>query len=163
MMTHDGFAYMRTLRPKTALLYKNEETFDIGGSKVLRQSDDDVLTVAATGITVFEALKAADELHKENISIRVIDCYSIHPVDSATLKKCINETKQKIVITVEDHFEHGGLGDFVAAALSDQLGQVIKMAVQKISQSGTMNELLNDAGIDADHIVGKVRSLLSSN
>jgi transketolase len=163
MMTHDGFAYMRTLRPKTALLYKNEETFDIGGSKVLRQSDDDVLTVAATGITVFEALKAADELQKENISIRVIDCYSIHPVDSATLKKCINETKQKIVITVEDHFEHGGLGDFVAAALSDQLGQVIKMAVQKISQSGTMNELLNDAGIDADHIVGKVRSLLSSN
>jgi transketolase len=163
MMTHDGFAYMRTLRPKTALLYKNEDTFDIGGSKVLRQSDNDVLTVAATGITVFEALKAADELQKENISIRVMDCYSIHPVDSATLKKCINESKQKIVITVEDHFEHGGLGDFVAAALSDQQGQVIKMAVQKISQSGTMDELLNDAGIDADHIVEKVKSLLSKN
>ena len=160
MMTHNDFAYMRTLRPKTALLYKNEDTFDIGGSKVLRQSDNDVLTVAATGITVFEALKAADELQKENISIRVMDCYSIHPVDSATLKKCINETKQKIVITVEDHFEHGGLGDFVAAALSDQQGQVIKMAVQKISQSGTMDELLNDAGIDSAHIVEKAKSLL---
>jgi transketolase len=146
--------------PKTALLYKNGDTFDIGGSKVLRQSDNDMLTVAATGITVFEALKAADELQKENISIRVVDCYSIHPVDAPTLKKCLNETKQKILITIEDHFEHGGFGDFVAAALSDQQGQVIKMAVQKISQSGTMDELLNDAGIDAGHIVEKVKNIL---
>jgi len=159
MMTHDGFAYMRTLRPKTALLYKSEDSFDIGGSKVLRQSDNDVLTVAATGITVFEALKAADELQKENISIRVVDCYSVHPVDAMTLKKCLDETKQKIVITVEDHFDHGGLGDFVAEALSGQHGQVIKMAVQKISQSGTMDELLGDAGIDARHIVEKVKSV----
>ncbi|HEV8503806.1 MAG TPA: transketolase [Chitinophagaceae bacterium] len=160
MMTHDGFAYMRTLRPKTALLYKNDDTFDIGGSKVLLQSDNDVLTVAATGITVFEALKAADELQKENISIRVVDCYSIHPVDSSTLKKCLNETKQKIVITVEDHFEHGGLGDFIVAALSDQQIQLIKMAVQKISQSGTMDELLGDAGIDASHIIERVKNTL---
>jgi len=160
MMTHDGFAYMRTLRPKTALLYNNEDTFDIGGSKILRQSGNDLLTVAATGITVFEALKAADELQKENISIRVVDCYSIHPLDANTLRKCMNETKQKVVITVEDHFEHGGFGDFVAAALSDQQGQVIKMAVQKISQSGTMDELLSDAGIDAGHIVEKVKSIL---
>jgi len=160
MMTHDGFAYMRTLRPKTALLYKNEDTFDIGGSKVLRQSDNDVLTVAATGITVFEALKAADELQKENLNIRVVDCYSIHPVDATTLKKCLNEMKQKIVITVEDHFEHGGFGDFVAAALSNEQGQIIKMAVQKISQSGTMDELLNDAGINAKHIVAKVKAIL---
>src|SRR5689334_10934549 len=159
MMTHHGFAYMRTLRPKTRLLYKDEDRFDIGGSKVLRQSDNDVLTVAATGITVFEALKAADELQKENISIRVVDCYSIHPVDANTLRKCLNETKQKIVITIEDHFEHGGLGDFVASALSDQQARVIKMAVQKISQSGTMEELLNDAGIDARHIIVKVKSV----
>ena len=160
MMTHDGFAYMRTLRPKTTLLYKNEDTFDIGGSKVLRQSDNDVLTVAATGITVFEALKAADELQKENLNIRVVDCYSIHPVDATTLKKCLSEMKQKIVITVEDHFEHGGFGDFVAAALSNEQGQIIKMAVQKISQSGTMDELLNDAGINAKHIVAKVKAIL---
>jgi transketolase len=142
------------------LLYKNDDTFDIGGSKVLLQSDNDVLTVAATGITVFEALKAADELQKENISIRVVDCYSIHPVDSSTLKKCLNETKQKIVITVEDHFEHGGLGDFIVAALSDQQIQLIKMAVQKISQSGTMDELLGDAGIDASHIIERVKNTL---
>jgi transketolase len=127
----------------------------------LRQSDNDLVTIAATGITVFEALKAADELQKENISIRIVDCYSIHPVDAVTLKKCLNETKQKILITVEDHFEHGGFGDFVAAALSDQQGQIIKMAVQKISQSGTMDELLNDAGINSLHIVAKVKSVLT--
>ena len=160
MIAHDGFAYMRTLRPKTPLVYKNEESFSIGGSKVLRQSNNDLLTIAATGITVFEALKAADQLQKENINIRVVDCYSIHPVDAVTLKKCVNETKQKILITVEDHFEHGGFGDFAAAALSDQQGQVIKMAVQKISQSGTMDELLNDAGINSSHIVAKVKSVL---
>ena len=127
----------------------------------MRQSDNDLVTIAATGITVFEALKAADELQKENISIRIVDCYSIHPVDAVTLKKCLNETKQKILITVEDHFEHGGFGDFVAAALSDQQGQIIKMAVQKISQSGTMDELLNDAGINSLHIVAKVKSVLT--
>ena len=159
MIAYAGFAYMRTLRPKTPLIYKNEDSFLIGGSKVLRQSGNDMLTVAATGITVFEALKAADELQKENISIRVVDCYSIHPIDATTLKKCLGETKQKILITVEDHFEHGGMGDFATAALSGQQGQVIKMAVQTISQSGTMDELLNDAGIDAEHIVAKVKAV----
>jgi transketolase len=160
MVSHHGFAYMRTLRPKTPLLYKNEEAVSVGGSKVLRQSGNDQLTVAGTGITVFEALKAADELQKENISIRVVDCYSIHPIDAATLKKCLRETKQKILVTVEDHFEHGGMGDFAAAAVAGEPGQVIKMAVRKISQSGTKDELLNDAGISAAHIVAKVKAFL---
>jgi transketolase len=161
--SHQGFAYMRTLRPKTPSLYKNEDSFTIGGSKVLRQSNSDQLTVAGTGITVFEALKAADELKKENINIRVIDCYSIHPVDAATLRKCINETEQKILITVEDHFEHGGFGDFVTAAISGESGQVIKLAVWKISRSGTKDELLNDAGINAAHIVNQVKSVLKQH
>jgi transketolase len=160
MVSHEGFAYMRTLRPKTPLLYKNEDSFTIGGSKLLRHSGNDQLTVAATGITVFEALKAADQLQKEGISIRVVDCYSIHPVDAGALKKCLNETTEKILITVEDHFRHGGFGDFVAAALSNIPGQIIKMAVRKISESGTKNELLNDAGIDAVNIVAKVKSVL---
>jgi transketolase len=159
MIEHQGFAYMRTLRSKTPLLYKNEDDFSIGGSKILRQSGNDVLTVAGTGITVFEALKAADELQKDNLHIRVVDCYSIHPVDAATLKQCIGETEQRILITVEDHFEHGGLGDFAAAALSAEKGQVIKMAVRKVSQSGTKDELLRDAGIAAANIITKVRSL----
>jgi transketolase len=159
MATHQGFSYMRTLRPKTPLLYKSEDNFAIGGSKILRSSDNDLLTVAATGITVFEALEAADALQKENISIRVVDFYSIHPIDSVTLKKCIAETEQKVLITVEDHFMHGGFGDFVMSALSGE-GQVIKIAVRKISQSGTKDELMNDAGIDASHIVSKVKSVL---
>jgi transketolase len=159
MVAHKGFSYMRTLRPKTALVYKNDEEFSIGGSKVLRMSEHDVMTIAATGITVFEALRAADELQKENIGIRVVDCYSIHPIDANTLKKCMNETEQRILITIEDHFSHGGFGDFAAAALSGE-GQVIKMAVRKISSSGTKDELLNDAGIDARHLVTKIKSVI---
>ncbi len=160
MVEHKGFAYMRTLRSKTPLVYKKEDAFKIGGSSILRQSSNDLLTVAATGITVFEALKAADELQKENISIRVVDIYSIHPIDKDTLAKCLQETKQKILVTVEDHFEHGGMGDFALAALSSIQGEVIKMAVTKISQSGTKDELLDDAGINASHIVKKVKELL---
>ncbi len=163
MASHQGVSYMRTLRPKTPLLYSNEDNFSIGGSKLVRQSHNDYLTVAGTGITVFEALKAADELQKENINIRVLDCYSIHPVDLSTLKKCLNETEQRILITVEDHFIHGGFGDFAAAALSDIQAQVIKMGVRKISQSGTKDELLNDAGIAADQIVAKVKSVLEKH
>jgi len=158
--SHKGFAYMRTLRPKTPLVYKNEDSFSIGGSKILQQSDDDLLTIAATGITVFEALKAADELKKEHINVRVVDCYSIQPVDANTLKKCLNETHHKLLITVEDHFIHGGFGDFATAALSGVPGQVIKLAVKKISCSGTKEELMKDAGIDASAITAKVKSVL---
>jgi transketolase len=162
MVEHNGFAYMRTLRSKTPLLYKKEDRFEIGGSSILRQSANDLLTVAATGITVFEALKAADELQKENISIRVVDIYSIHPIDKDTLVKCLQETQQKIIITVEDHFEHGGMGDFALAALSSINTQVIKMGVTNISQSGTKDELLNDAGINAAHIVNTVKQQLAT-
>jgi transketolase len=161
MASYPGCAYMRTLRPKTALLYNNEETFTIGGSKILLQSDNDQLTVVATGITVSEALKAAGSLQKENISIRVVDCYSIHPIDAGTLTKCLQETQKKILITVEDHFEHGGMGDFAAAAVANENAKVVKMAVTKISQSGTKDELLNDAGINAAHIIARVKELLA--
>jgi transketolase len=162
MITHKGFAYMRTLRPKTPVLYDDKEEFKIGGSKILRQSKDDQLTIAATGITVFEAIKAGDALKKEGINVRVIDCYSINPIDKITLKKGLQETKKKIIITVEDHFAHGGMGDFATAAVSDINGRVEKMAVTKISQSGTKDQLLDDAGINAQHIVARVRELILS-
>src|SRR5581483_5529175 len=135
LVEHVGISYLRTLRPKTPVLYDTSEDFVIGGSKVLRQSDQDVLTIAATGITVHEALTAADELAKESISVRIVDCYSIKPVDEKTLQKAVEETKQKIVITVEDHFEHGGLGDFVLSALSDTGAKVKKLAIDHISRS----------------------------
>lgn len=159
MATHHGFVYMRTLRPKTPVIYDEKDDVKIGGSKVLRQSANDQITVAATGITVPEALKAADELSKEGINIRVVDCYSISPVDKATLSKALQETKNKIIITVEDHFVHGGLGDFTASAVSGK-GEVVKMAVTHISQSGTKDQLLDDAGINAKHIVAKVKELV---
>jgi transketolase len=160
MLNNKGFVYIRTLRPKTKMLYGAAETFHVGGSKILKQSDNDQLTIAATGITVFEALAAADKLKEENINVRVLDCYCINPVDKTTLLECINSTKQPTVITVEDHFAHGGFGDFVAATLSQENHHLEKMAVTKISQSGTKDELLKDAGIDAGSIVEKVKKLL---
>ena len=159
MAAHKGFVYMRTLRPKTPLLYEASEEFKIGGSKILRQSQNDELTIAGTGITVFEALKAADELEKNGINVRVIDCYSINPIDKSALLISLQATKKKILITVEDHFAHGGMGDFANTAVSGN-GTVVKMAVTHISQSGTKDQLLDDAGINASHIVAKVKELL---
>ena len=159
MIAHKGITYMRTLRPKTKIVYGNDEDFRIGGCGILRQSKEDVLTIAATGITVFEALKAADELKKENISVGVIDCYSIKPLDRKTIVQRVRETKKQMLVTVEDHFEHGGLGDFAEDALEGTGCMVVKMAVEKISQSGTMEELLKDAGIDFTSIIARVKSL----
>ena len=159
MIAHKGITYMRTLRPKTKIIYGNEQDFRIGGCGILRQSKEDVLTIAATGITVFEALKAADELKKENISVGVIDCYSIKPLDRKTIVQRVRETKKQMLVTVEDHFEHGGLGDFAEDALEGTGCMVVKMAVEKISQSGTMEELLKDAGIDFTSIIARVKSL----
>lgn len=161
MAEEPGFSYMRTLRPKTPVLYGQEEQFEAGGSMILRRSAQDLLTIAATGITVFEALKAADELEKEGMSVRVVDCYSINPIDEDTLTACLDETTKPVLITVEDHFLHGGMGDFAIAALArvDKPHQVIKMGVSKISQSGKMDELLNDAGISAAKLIAKVKEL----
>lgn len=155
-----GISYMRTLRPKTPVLYQGDEDFSIGGSKTLRQSTADVLTVVATGITVAEALKAQEQLEEEGIKVRVIDCYSIKPVDKNTLEKCLQETKLRTIITVEDHYIHGGLGDFVLEALSQSNATVKKLAVDHISRSGTKDELLHDAKIDAAAIVAAVKSLV---
>jgi transketolase len=162
MVDHYGFAYMRTLRPATPVLYKEEEQFKIGGSKILRQSSNDLLTIAATGITVFEALKAADELKEQGINVRVVDIYSINPIDKNTLVKCLHVTKKQVLITVEDHFAHGGMGDFATAAVvgDDIKIHVEKLAVTHISESGTKEELLHDAGIDAASIVAKVKEFV---
>ncbi|MDO8639545.1 MAG: transketolase [bacterium] len=160
LISHKGISYLRTLRPKTSVIYEMNEEFVIGGSKILRQSQNDILTVIACGITVPEALKAYEELKKENIFIRIVDCYSIKPIDKETLLKCVGETKNKTVITVEDHFEHGGLGDFVLSALSKSGAAVEKMTVEEISKSGTKDELLDFAGINAGHIIKKVKSFI---
>ena len=161
MINHHGFVYMRTLRPKTELFYNPDEEFKIGGSKVLRQTDNDILTVAATGITVPEALKAADKLSAEGINIRVLDIYSIHPIDKDMLIQSVEETQKALILTVEDHFEHGGMGDFAEAAVSDAGIRVSKLAVKEISQSGKQEELMHAACIDADAIINKVKALVA--
>lgn len=160
---HEGIAYMRTMRPKTPVLYNREDEFIIGGSKILRQSDRDKLTIAATGITVFEALKAADSLQQEGIAVRVVDCYSIQPIDKDTLSRCLGETEQPVLITVEDHFLHGGMGDFALAALAESNlpHRIIKLGVSDISRSGKMDELLNNAGISAERLLIQIKTLLN--
>lgn len=165
LANHNGMAYLQTLRPKTTVIYGPKETFKIGGSKIVRAAKKgskkrDLLTVVATGITVPEALKAADVLEKKGISIRVVDAYSISPIDKKTLIACAKETKKKILITVEDHFGHGGMGDFALEAVAGENIHVIKMAVTSHSHSGTGSELLHNAGIDADAIVKQVKKLL---
>jgi len=160
MANHKGMVYMRTGRPKTPILYDTNETFTIGGSKVLRQSDKDQLTIVAAGVTLFEALKAYDELQKSGITVRIIDLYSIVPIDVATLKQAAQAT-QKQILTVEDHYLHGGLGDAVLSALSTDGVCVHKMGIQEIAHSGKPTQLLDHYGISAGAIVEKAKQLVS--
>jgi transketolase len=155
---HAGPAYIRTSRPKTPVIYSNEEAFPIGGLKVLRSSADDVVTIVGAGITVFEALKAYDRLKAEGTSVRVIDLYSVAPVDGDGLIAASRATAGR-VITVEDHYAAGGIGDAVAAAVAGAGVTVHRLAVREIPRSGKPEELLERFGISATHIVAAVRAL----
>ena len=156
---HNGITYMRTSRPKTPVIYPNDEEFKIGGSKVLRRSANDKVTVVAAGVTLHEALKAYEMLQKEGIDIRVIDAYSVKPIDEQTLIESAKETNNTI-ICVEDHYYDGGLGDAVLNAVATHNIQVHKLAVCDIPRSGKPAELLDAYGISAERIVEKVNSLL---
>jgi transketolase len=158
MAYHPGPAYMRTSRPKTPVIYSNEETFTVGGLKVLRESTADVATVIGAGITVFEALKAYDQLKASGTSIRVIDLYSVAPVDQAGLVAAGRATGGHL-ITVEDHYAAGGIGDAVAEAVADAGLTVHRLAVREIPRSGKPEELVERYGISATHIVEAVRAL----
>jgi transketolase len=158
MAYHPGPAYMRTSRPKTPVIYSNDETFTIGGLKVLRESDSDAATVIGAGVTVFEALKAYDQLKAAGTSIRVIDLYSVAPVDRDGLIKAGRATGGRL-ITVEDHYATGGLGDAVAEAVAGAGLTVRRLAVREIPRSGKPEELLERYGISARHIVEAVKSI----
>jgi transketolase len=151
-----GLAYMRTSRPKTAVLYGPEETFPIGGCKVLRQGSADAATVIGAGVTVYEALDAYDELQKSGIGIRVIDLYSVQPVDVTTLTAAAQATGG-VVFTVEDHYSAGGVGDAVSEALAPAGIAVRRLAVREIPRSGQPEELMDRYGISARHIADAVR------
>jgi transketolase len=159
MAQHKGLAYMRTSRPKTPVTYGPDEAFPIGGSKTLRQSGEDVATVVGVGVTVFEALKAYDQLFTQGVHIRVIDAYSLQPIDAATLVAAGEATKGRI-ITVEDHYPSGGLGDAVSEAVASAGFAVRRLAVREIPRSGQPEELLDRYGISAKHIVEAVKKLL---
>jgi transketolase len=159
MAAHKGICFLRTSRPKTPVLYNNDEAFPIGGAKVLRQSPEDKVTVVAAGVTLYEALKAADALKAEGIGITVIDAYSIKPLGKDVIKAAAKKTKN-LVVTVEDHYAEGGLGDAVAGELSADGVKVHKLAVRELPRSGKAEELLAKYGIDAAAIVQKVKALV---
>ena len=151
----DGISYLRTTRADTPVLYEPGEDFPVGGSRTLRQGDD--VTIVAAGITLHEALTAADALAEDGISARVIDCYSVKPIDAETLRSVTSS-----IVTVEDHWAEGGLGEAVLAALADveEHPRVVKLAVTELPHSGKPAELLAAAGIDAEHIAEAARRLV---
>jgi transketolase len=159
-----GISYMRTTRGSYPGLYEPGTVFPVGKSKVLRSSDDDQVTLAGAGVTLHEALKAADLLAESGIAARVIDCYSVKPLDGETLKAAAEATGGRIVVA-EDHHPEGGLGSAVADTLLEcgQLNlRLAKLAVREMPRSGTAAELLAWAGIDAEHIAGAARQLVAA-
>jgi transketolase len=159
MAAHKGICFLRTSRPKTPVIYNNDEAFPIGGAKVLRQSAEDRVTVVGAGVTLYEALKAADALKGEGIGITVIDAYSIKPLGKDVIKAAAKKTKN-LVVTVEDHYAEGGLGDAVAGELSAEGIKVHKLAVRELPRSGEPEELMAKYGIDANAIIQKVKALV---
>jgi len=156
---HEGIVYLRTMRQDTPIIYPNEETFPIGGSKVLRQSNGDRLTLVAAGAAVHEALKASDQLQRDGIHVRVIDAYSIKPIDTPTLREAADATGG--IVTVEDHYPAGGLGEAVLQALADRPVPLTVLAVSKTPMSGTGEELRGFTGISATGIIQTVRRLVA--
>lgn len=151
---HPGIVYLRTLRQSTPVIYANDDVFPIGGSKVLRQSADDCVTLVAAGATVHAALKAWEELKRKDIAVRVIDAYSIKPLDVATLREAAHATGA--IVTIEDHYPAGGLGEAVLDALADHPVPVWRLAVRKIPMSGTGDELRNFEEISSASIIETV-------
>ena len=160
MADTEGIVFLRTLRPNTPVIYDADEEFEIGGSRVLRSTVTDDVTVVASGVTVHEALQAAETLAAEDIGVRVIDLYSIKPIDIEALRAAAEATGR--VITVEDHYPEGGVGDAVLAALAESGAEarVVKLAVADMPHSGKSAELLAAFGLDAEGIANAARQLI---
>ena len=161
MADREGISYLRTLRGKTPVRTRPDEDIRIGSSRLVRSGDNDEFTVVACGITVDEAERAADQLAEEGVRVRVIDCYSVKPIDSDALRAAASETKA--IVTVEDHWPQGGLGEAVMSALADAPNRlpIIQLAVRDMPMSGKPAELMHAAGIDADAIADAVRAQMS--
>lgn len=158
---YQGMTFIRTSRPNSEVIYDNDEVFEIGKANVVRSSPNDKVTVVAACVTLTEAMAAADELAKEGIHIRIVDPFTIKPLDRETILDCAKQTGGKI-LTVEDHYVEGGIGEAVAGALSCQEGiTVYKLAVPRIPHSGQPGELMSLYGIDAKSIIGKIKQIIS--
>lgn len=154
-----GMVYIRTSRPKTPVIYAPDEKFEIGKAKVVKRSDGDQLTIVAGGVTLFEALAAYDELKGEGISVRVVDIFSVKPVDSETLRECGRETNN-VILTVEDHSLAGGIGEAVMSAVAPDGITVMQLGVGVLPRSGEPSELMEAYGIDRKTIAHTVRTLV---
>jgi transketolase len=156
-LQHRGIAYIRTTRMATPITYGPQEEFHIGGCKVLRHSDRDVATVIGAGVTLFEALAAYDALQQEGVNIRVIDLYSVKPVDAATLLAAAQATQ--CLITVEDHYPAGGIGEAVLAALAPHPVRLYSLAVTQKPKTGKPAELMDFEEISRTAIITLVKQI----
>nr|XP_005000104.1 transketolase-like protein 1 isoform X2 [Cavia porcellus] len=157
-----GICYIRTSHQELEVIYAPQETFKIGQAKVIRYSDKDMVTVIGAGVTLHEALMAADELCRQDISIRIVDLFTIKPLDAATIISCAKATGGRI-ITVEDHYPEGGIGEAVCAAISgepDIMVRQLAAPVMGMSRSGRPGEMLSMFGVSARHIVLAVKRML---
>jgi transketolase len=160
MAERDGIVFLRTTRAATPVLYGADEEFPIGGSRVVRDGDD--VTLVGAGITLHESLKAADTLAEEGVSARVIDLYSVKPIDAETLRAAADATAG--IVTAEDHWPEGGIGEAVLSVFAEdeERPRVTRLAVCDMPGSGKPDELIAAAGIDAEHIVAAARELVSA-
>ena len=154
-----GMCFIRTSRPKTPVIYANDEPFAVGKCKVVRSSSKDRATVVGAGVTLFEALKAHDMLAKAGIAVRVVDLFSVKPIDAEGIRQAAGETGGKVV-TAEDHYAEGGIGEAVQSALAGTGAYVRILAVDGVARSGKSEELLAMFGIDAEHIAQAVREMV---
>jgi transketolase len=163
MVALPGVSYLRTTRAALPVLYAADEAFEIGGSRVVRSSDDDEVTLVAAGITLHEALAAAEQLATEGVAARVVDLFSVKPIDAKTLIEAADATG--VIVTVEDHHPEGGIGDAVLEvfAESGSRPRIVTLAVRVMPTSGTPAELLAQAGIDRGQIAETVRELVAEH
>jgi transketolase len=155
---HDGVSYMRTTRMDTPVIYDATEKFNIGGCKIICQSDSDIAVVIGAGVTLHEAIKAHERLHRDGLSIAVIDLYSIKPFDYQTVLSVAKESNNTIIV-VEDHYMQGGMGEMIMAAFCADGMRIIHLGVDQLPRSGKPEELLALCKIDADAIVEVVKNL----
>ncbi len=160
MAKEEGIVYMRTARPATPVIYEIDDSFKVGGSKVVKFSKNDQLLIVACGVCVAEAIKAAEDLAQKKINVAVVDAYSVKPIDETTIRDMASKSGN-LIVTVEDHYAEGGLGDSVLNAVAT-IGnlKVYKLSVSKMPTSGTGDELLQFEGINSTAIVSKVLKIL---